>query len=231
MSRLTVTAVIAVLNGASLIRRALDSIMRQTRPVDDILVVDGHSTDTTVAVALFCPRVRVVQQPGTGIPDAYNAGIDEAHTDLLAFLSHDDEWTPEKIERQIACFEADDDLQVSTSRVRFVADDPADLPPGFRPELLRGDHPAHIMETLMARRQAFKSVGPFRGELPVAHDVDWFARARDMDVKWAFVDEVLLRKHVHDGNVSLHSKEVNADLLAAVRASIARKRSGGGGGR
>ena len=78
-----------------------------------------------------------------------------------------------------------------------------------------------------ADRQAQSIYVPFstfqhafnRGE-----DVDWFARARDLGVSTAVVDEVLLDKRVHDANISMDVEANNANLLKVVRESLQRKK-------
>ena len=103
----TITAVMPVYNGAHQIRRALDSILRQTRPVDEVLVVDDGSTDETPEIVLgYGGIVRLVRQKNAGAAAARNRAVREASSEWIAFLDHDDEWLPQKIELQVAALEA-----------------------------------------------------------------------------------------------------------------------------
>ena len=70
--------------------------------VDEILLVDGHSTDATVQIAKdLCPRIRVLYQTGKGKGDALKLGVNEAHGEIIVTLDADGETPPEEIERFI----------------------------------------------------------------------------------------------------------------------------------
>jgi glycosyltransferase involved in cell wall biosynthesis len=101
-----ITAVIPVYNGAGQIRRSLDSVLAQTRPVDEVIVVDDGSTDGTSEIVLgYGGVVRLVRQQNAGAAAARNHGVRKAASEWVAFLDHDDEWLPRKIERQVAVME------------------------------------------------------------------------------------------------------------------------------
>jgi glycosyltransferase involved in cell wall biosynthesis len=101
-----VTAIIPVFNGAALIRRSIESVLSQTRPADEVIVVDDGSTDETAnIVRSYGLRVRYLRQPNSGVAAARNNGVKQAKSEWIAFLDHDDEWLPNKLERQMALLE------------------------------------------------------------------------------------------------------------------------------
>src|SRR5690606_38141885 len=134
-----VSVVMAVRNGERWLGAAMDSVVAQTHRPVEIVVVDGGSSDGTAALAARYPEARVVSQRGTGIADAYNQGIAEARGELVAFLSHDDLWRPEKLAKQVALLRHQPELDLTVTRVRFFLEEGATPPPGFRPALLQGD--------------------------------------------------------------------------------------------
>ena len=70
--------------------------------VDEILLVDGHSTDATVQIAKdLCPRIRILYQTGKGKGDALKLGVNEARGEIVVTLDADGETPPEEIERFI----------------------------------------------------------------------------------------------------------------------------------
>lgn len=218
---LSVSVVMVVRNGADHIEHALASLMRAGRTPLEIIVVDGNSSDATVAIAGRNPLVRIVRQAGTGVADAYNLGIAQARGEVIAFLSHDDLWTDGKLAIQMPLLEADPAIMLSFGHVCHVlAGDP---PPNFRRDLLDRSVPGYIMETLVARREAFTLVGPFDTAFSSGEDVDWISRARDLGLPTALAAETILTKRIHASNTSLSDANNTANLLLALRRTVQRR--------
>ncbi len=101
MSKTQVSVVIPAYNAARYIRCAIRSILDQTSPADEIIVVDDGSTDGTAEAARAAgPNVKVAGQPNSGPSAARNKGLELAGAPLVAFLDSDDVWLPKKIELQ-----------------------------------------------------------------------------------------------------------------------------------
>lgn len=99
MSMLTVSVVIPAYNEASRIERSIQSVLKQIRPVDEIIVVDDGSTDDTAIVAgQYGKRISFFRQENQGPAAARNKGIQHARSAWIAFLDADDEWLPDHIE-------------------------------------------------------------------------------------------------------------------------------------
>lgn len=102
-----ISAVIPAYNAEDTIARALRSVLDQTCPVDEIIVVDDGSTDGTgEIVQKQFPQVTYICQDNQGAAAARNRGIEAASGDWIAFLDADDEWLPEKTRRQKQVIEA-----------------------------------------------------------------------------------------------------------------------------
>jgi len=225
-SAVSLSVILIVRNGERFIAEALASVFLSQLQPAEVIVVDGHSSDRTVAIAESFPGVRVWRQTTRGIANAYNEGIAQASGDYLAFISHDDCWLPGKLDRQIAFLESHPETDAVLCQVEHFLEGGLDCPPGFRPELLGVARPGWIMEALLARRQVFVRVGGFDPAFAVSEDSDWFARAIDGGAQLVVLPEMLVRKRVYGGNATLSSAQTNPLLLKALRSSIQRKRQG-----
>jgi glycosyltransferase involved in cell wall biosynthesis len=105
MSRQKVSVIIPAYKAAGTIRRALESLVRQTRRPDEILVVDdGSPDDLAEAVRPYGGTVTLVRKSNGGAASARNAGIERATGEMIAFLDADDYWEPTKLGRQLDIF-------------------------------------------------------------------------------------------------------------------------------
>jgi glycosyltransferase involved in cell wall biosynthesis len=101
MSDIKISVVITTYNRAELVTRAIDSVLSQKSRADEIVVIDDGSTDRTGAILQDkYPDITYFYQDNLGISAARNTGIENARHEWLAFLDSDDEWLPQKLERQ-----------------------------------------------------------------------------------------------------------------------------------
>ena len=111
MSRPLLTVVMPVYNVAAYLPRCLDSLIAQTRPIDELIVVDDGSTDDCPRIlAEYAPRLpqmRVVRQANGGLSAARNTGLDLAQGEYLAFIDSDDFVAPETYEYLLAVAQRD----------------------------------------------------------------------------------------------------------------------------
>ena len=96
-----VSAVIPAYNAEHFISETIQSILDQSHPVCEILVVDDGSSDSTADVAAKFPKTRVIRRPNGGQGAARNTGIHAAAGNWIGLLDHDDVWSPQKTELQI----------------------------------------------------------------------------------------------------------------------------------
>ena len=93
--------VIPTYNRATCVRRAIDSVLRQTFKDYELIVVDDGSTDNTSEVVRgYGERIVYVPQHNRGVSAARNAGISRSVGDWVAFLDSDDEWLPGYLSKQ-----------------------------------------------------------------------------------------------------------------------------------
>jgi glycosyltransferase involved in cell wall biosynthesis len=107
MSSLTVSVIIPTYNRAHCIADAVRSVINQSREVNQIIVIDDGSSDSTdMALASFGDQIEVVKKANGGVSSARNAGLDRAKGDIVAFLDSDDTWEKNTVERTLAVYDS-----------------------------------------------------------------------------------------------------------------------------
>ncbi len=114
-SEASVAVIIPIYNGEAYLAEALRSVLAQTRPAKEILVIDDGSPDSSAAIARSFPGVRVLPQANAGVSASRNRGVALTSCKWIAFLDQDDVWLPGKLERQVALLEASEGADVCFS--------------------------------------------------------------------------------------------------------------------
>ena len=105
-----VSVVIPVYNGEEVLERAIKSVLSQTYPNIELIVVDDGSTDGTGEVAKRFPEVNYLRHTkNINASSARNTGIKAASGDFIALLDSDDEWLPRKVMLQVQMLEGLDE--------------------------------------------------------------------------------------------------------------------------
>ena len=98
----SISVIIPTYNRAYCLSRAIDSVLAQSHPVEKICVIDDGSTDDTQQLLQSnYPQIHYIRQENKGVSAARNKGIRKAKSQWIAFLDSDDEWLPQKIEKQL----------------------------------------------------------------------------------------------------------------------------------
>jgi glycosyltransferase involved in cell wall biosynthesis len=122
-SNLKISVVVPTYNRATLIEETLAGILSQTRPPDEVIVVDDGSTDDTAAVvARHAPTVRTIRINNSGDLVARNTGLRAAVGDLVAFCDSDDIWMPDFLAEMSAQWRAEPALTACYANFRILQD-------------------------------------------------------------------------------------------------------------
>ena len=106
-----VSVIIPNYNYADYIGLAIDSVLAQTYPNVEIVVVDDGSKDDSIEIlAAYDGRIKLILQQNQGVSVARNTGAANSSGELLAFLDADDVWRPEKLEKQVHAIANDEDV-------------------------------------------------------------------------------------------------------------------------
>jgi glycosyltransferase involved in cell wall biosynthesis len=215
-------------NSASTIRDTIESVLSQRYEYIEYIVVDGASTDTTMAIVneYESKIAKVVSEPDKGIYDAMNKGISLATGDIIGILNSDDFFEADDVISSVAsCFASLPEIQLVFGDIVFV--DPNDLNTvtrfygagHFRSWKLRfgwmPPHPATFIRT-----EAYKLAGPYSTLYRISADYEMFVRLLMVHkLTFARLDRVLVRMRA--GGVSTSgvrsSLRLNREIVQACR--------------
>jgi glycosyltransferase involved in cell wall biosynthesis len=219
-----VSCIVPVWNGERYLAEALESIFSQTYPHIEIVVVDDGSTDGTPAIlSSYSDRILTIRQTQAGPAVARNLGIEKAKGVFIAFLDSDDLWEPRKTELQLARFHQRDDLSICLCHVKNFWSPEIELPEQRGEE--RGEAVSGwFAQSMLVRREAFKSVGAFDVSLHHREAMDWLRRAGDFGLAVDVVPDILVHRRLHLTNRSRTRAALdNESLLRIARSALARR--------
>jgi glycosyltransferase involved in cell wall biosynthesis len=225
----TVSVIIPVFNGRPWIGQAIESVLAQTVPAREIIVVDDGSTDGSGEVARgYGERVRVIARANAGVAAARNRGMRAASGDLLAFLDADDVWLPSKLEHQGRALTRHPEIGVLGTRVfdwRGCAAGVSETAGASR--VARVSRPALAVKNYLAvssvivRREVASATGEFDTSLRGAADHDYWIRASE-HTSVAHLEARLTGYRAVPGSMSRHPQAMEADLRRILRKLDAR---------
>jgi glycosyltransferase involved in cell wall biosynthesis len=209
-NRPTITAVVAAYQAERFIAEALESILTQTRPPDEVVVVDDGSTDGTAReLERFADRVRIVRRPNGGCPAAFNTAFREARGDFVAMCGADDIWEPRKLEWQLEAIEAYPQADVFYGHAALVGTVEGEhMQPresglldstSFRDGLFRENYVC--APSIVIRRALFERLGPFVENFG-ADDYEYWFRCLRAGAHFYYDPRVLMRWRQHESNLS-----------------------------
>jgi glycosyltransferase involved in cell wall biosynthesis len=205
-----ISVIIPTYNSGIFISEAIHSVLRQTCTDYEIIVIDDGSTDNTRGIIENnFPQIRYFYIPNQGAASARNYGIRRARGEFIAFLDADDLWLPEKLEKQLKVFNADQELMLVFTEHRGFDTT------GFREtiflkkeRLMKGDIVKNIffyshvaLPTVMVRRQVFQEIGYFDDNLKVAEDDNLWMRIA-LKYRIHLLDEVLVHCRFTENSLS-----------------------------
>ena len=211
ISPLPVSVIIPTHNRARLLPRAARSVLDQTFRELELIVVDDASSDETrqVVAELNDPRVRYIRHDqNLGAPAARNTGIEAAKGRYIAFQDSDDEWLPEKLEKQMEVLKAGSDANVVYCSMLLEQAGSTITIPGPGITVVQGDVLSQLLagnfvstQTLLLRRECLEKVGGFDTRLPRFQDWELVIRLAEA-YQFRFVNETLVRAYETPGNIS-----------------------------
>ena len=229
-----VSVIIPAYNAAPFLAETLESVLAQTVPASEIIVVDDGSTDGTGEIAKsYEPRVNVVTQANRGVTVARNAGAAAAQGAWLAFLDADDLWEPAKLQRQLEAASETGASLVYTNRYNLGArgDLPhvqSDIQPPYEGDvfldlMLRGNY--ITISSVLVKANVFRDVGGFEFEnIQGAEDWHLWIRVAERH-RVAACKDPLVHYRFHETMMSGDPRKMQRARMLAIEDALTLPRS------
>ena len=213
-----VSVIIPTFNRAGYIEAAIESILEQTHPVFEIIVVDDGSTDNTKEILKkYGSIVKYVFQENNGPASARNRGLRMAQGNYIAFLDSDDLWVPYKNTVQLRFFSEHPDIDLVFGHMANFSSEETSLEPEilnikvynyFKEKYTNPDRALDYLiieniiptPTVMFKSKCLTNSGFFNENLRCAEDYDYWLRFAYY-YRLGFIDRILIKRRLHGENI------------------------------
>jgi glycosyltransferase involved in cell wall biosynthesis len=235
-----VSVIIPTLNSGRYVGAAIDSVLKQSVPVCEILVVDGGSTDGTQnLVREKSELVRVLPQEGRGRAGARNTGFRRTAGDFIALLDSDDLWVADKLAAQLIFLGEHPEVEfVFGDMANFSGGESGDLPEILDEKVhdyLRHNpvNPARMLECLLKvnfiptssvlfKKSCLQSVGLMNEEFIHCEDYEYWLRFAE-NSRMGFVARMLVRRRLHGSNAMNDAYVQNCEATLKLLKCLGQK--------
>lgn len=205
-----VSVIIPAYNAENFLRNSIDSVINQSYPNIELIVVNDGSKDNTEKIALsYGNKVRYFFQKNSGVSSALNRGINESKGDYIAWLSHDDCFLPSKIEKQIDSFKLNPKAHICYTDYNVIDDFGIHQGVMKLPYYSKEDFSFHLLQamfvcgsTVLIKKTCFFKENLFFSEdLKYAQDADLWMKL-SLKYNYIHIDECLVnwRFHLEQGS-------------------------------
>ena len=228
MTDRSISCIVPTYNAERYLAQTIDSILAQTLPPDELIIIDDGSSDGTAdIIKSYNDKIRYVYQDNQGPAASRNLGVQMGGAEFVSFLDQDDLWHAEKLQQQMACFDEDSDLDLCITHVQLFWSDDLQHEQNFYRDLPRGNTvPGYATTTLLTRRQTFEQVGQLNTDLWFSDATDWFMRAEEMGLKLHVLPDALVYHRMHKQNLTRRRRDDSRnEFVDVVKAMLDRRRT------
>lgn len=233
-----VTVILPVYNAETTLKRAVDSVLKQTFHDFELLIVDNNSTDNSLPIsresALRDKRIRIFKEPKQGVVFAFNKGLQEASSPCIARMDADDEMLPERLQLQLDFLETNPDFDAVAGLAEYVPHHPNTK--GFQDYvnwsnsivttedifLNRFVEMPIINPSTLWRKSISDRLGAYRnGNFP--EDYEMWLRWMDEGVKVGKLNKPMLRWHDSENRLTRTDEKYSKEAFHRVRVKFLAK--------
>ena len=205
----SISVIIPVYNRCRLIDRAIKSVLGQTIPPDEIIVIDDGSTDgTDEVIKNSYPDVILLKQENRGVSCARNNGIKNAKGTWVALLDSDDEWLPVKLEKQLLALQENSSSKICHTDEIWIRNgvhvNPMKKHRKYGGNIYKYCLPLCVISpsSIIIHKEIFKDIGLFDENIPVCEDYDLWLRICSRYPVLYLQDKLIKKYGGHDDQLS-----------------------------
>ena len=215
-----VSVIIPTYNRAHLLERAIDSVFHQTWQNLELLIIDDESNDQTQELvekkrALAPIPLKYWKRPHRGVSAARNWGIRQARGEWVAFLDSDDEWTPQKLERQFQLLERFPGLKLVHGEEIWIRSgrrvNPKNIHQKFGGDIFEKCLPRCLISpsATLIKKSLLWEMGLFDEEFPVCEDYDLWLKVTSLYPVGFVEDPIIVKYGGHADQLSRRYKSMD----------------------
>jgi glycosyltransferase involved in cell wall biosynthesis len=233
-----ISIITASLNRKRFIGAAIESVLAQNYADFEHWIIDGGSSDGTLAFLKQYPHLKVLSEPDRGVYDAWNKGIDRAKGDFISILNSDDVYPPGAFQRCLEIVSASPSVPVVSGgcQIYRTGDRGKEIemhryqdPRRYRLSLRSATVGLPIINSRFFRRSLFDKIGRFDLAFTVASDREFLIRASLAGIKDICTSEIFYRYLWHAGSLTMNAG--NRSMLTGLEDGlemIRKARASGG---
>jgi glycosyltransferase involved in cell wall biosynthesis len=217
-----ISVIVPVFNGERYLAEALESIQYQTYPHVEVIVVNDGSMDGSESVIKDFPSVISINQVHSGLSAALNNGIKNASGDFFAFLDADDIWMKDKLWNQMKTLMQNPEVDAVFGHiVQFIT---LNKTHRFKEKDLTNKIPGYCKGSMLIRKRSFFRIGFFDTRWKIGDFIDWYKRAKEKNLITLLMPEVVMKRRVHNENMSSNRDKEEKDYIRILKAAMDRSR-------
>ncbi|MBA1437820.1 MAG: glycosyltransferase family 2 protein [Epsilonproteobacteria bacterium] len=220
-----ISVVIPTYNRYTLTKRAIESVLTQTLQPKEIIVVDDGSSDNTKQLQSDFPQIMYIYQENKGVSSARNLGIKYAKSEWIAFLDSDDTWHKEKLAKQVAFHQQNQEFLMSYTAERWVRDGKVVKIPKKYQKIGRDIFAENIEycniapSSVLLHKKILQKVGSFDENFPACEDFElWLRIMLEFDI--GLINEQLITKYAGHGDQLGFSKGLEGLRIEALKKIV-----------
>jgi len=221
-----ISVIMPVYNSEKYVAEAIQGVLDQTHKNIELICINDGSTDGSIDIlkSFGDKLILIDNNENGGIGKARNLGIDKSSGEFIAFMDSDDIWKFTKLEAQILHFKNNPNIDICFTYMKcFVS-------PELSDEIKKIRHcppdpiPGNLACSALIRTASFYKVGLFNEKWKMGEFIDWFAKAKEMNLRYEVISDVCLFRRIHNTNTGVTRRESRNDYIKIIRESLKRRK-------